>query len=358
MIRLVCFHLFNDYSGSPKMLKMVLEHFLNKGLIIDLITSQGGVLDDLRHYENLHFHICPYSFSSNRFITFLRYSFVQIFTFLYSFRWITCKKCTFLINTILPIGPAIAGKIMGKRIIYYYHENAYAKGSFYKILAWGMQKIANNIICVSKYQASFLKEQEKIKVIPNALPETFINHLHPDPQKAFIRQTVLMLSSLKEYKGTKEFIELAKRLPQFKFNLIINDTIDNINKFLIEIPVPPNLKIFSRQSDVAKFYNNASLTLNLTDSNFAIETFGLTALESMAAGLPVIVPTIGGIAEMVQDGVNGYKIDVQNLDKIQECLNFILSNFELYRHLSDNAITNSRLFNEKNVTERIYRLIK
>ena len=32
-----------------------------------------------------------------------------------------------------------------------------------------------------------------------------------------------------------------------------------------------------------------------------IETFGLTALEAMAFGLPVIVPTVGGIAEMVEE---------------------------------------------------------
>jgi glycosyltransferase involved in cell wall biosynthesis len=34
----------------------------------------------------------------------------------------------------------------------------------------------------------------------------------------------------------------------------------------------------------------------LTNPKLAIETFGLTALESMSAGLPVIVPAQGGIA--------------------------------------------------------------
>ena len=40
-------------------------------------------------------------------------------------------------------------------------------------------------------------------------------------------------------------------------------------------------------------------------------------------GLPVIVPTEGGIAEMVEDGVNGYKIDVQNLEEIENKINKI-----------------------------------
>ena len=56
----------------------------------------------------------------------------------------------------------------------------------------------------------------------------------------------------------------------------------------------------------------------------AVETFGLTALEAMSAGLPVIVPTEGGIAEMVTDGDNGYKIDVQDLNKIVEYVHLLL----------------------------------
>lgn len=41
-----------------------------------------------------------------------------------------------------------------------------------------------------------------------------------------------MLSSLKEYKGTREFITLSQRLPDYKFVLVINDTQKNIDKYL------------------------------------------------------------------------------------------------------------------------------
>ena len=47
MKTIVCFHLFNDYSGSPKVLRMVLEGLLNKGYNVDLVSSCGGVLDEL-----------------------------------------------------------------------------------------------------------------------------------------------------------------------------------------------------------------------------------------------------------------------------------------------------------------------
>lgn len=53
--------------------------------------------------------------------------------------------------------------------------------------------------------------------------------------------------------------------------------------------------------------------------------------------MPVIVPTEGGIAELVVDGWNGFKIDVQDLDKIENKIRILSTNTELYRKLSINA---------------------
>ena len=38
MKHIICFHLFNDYSGSPKVLKTVLEGLLRKSYRVDLVT--------------------------------------------------------------------------------------------------------------------------------------------------------------------------------------------------------------------------------------------------------------------------------------------------------------------------------
>lgn len=242
MKRVVCFHLFNDYSGSPKVLKMVLNGLLDRRVKVDLVTSRGGVLDELVGNPDLQFHTYRYVFSKNSLVTMMRYMLVQVYTFLLAFRYLPCRNCVFYINTLLPVGPALAGWLMGKKVVYHYHENAFAKGRFYKILAWVMQRVANQIICVSAYQASFLKRKRGVTVVPNAVPSDFVEKLHPDAAAAFERKTVLMLSSLKEYKGTREFIELAERLPQYKFVLVINDTQENIDRYLKNTLPPPIVK--------------------------------------------------------------------------------------------------------------------
>ena len=206
MNHIVCFHLFNDYSGSPKVLKGVLEGLLEKGYPVDLVTSGGGVLDELIGKPGFRKHGYRYRFSTNPIVTMCRYTAVQVYAFLVALRWLFEKDVVFYINTLLPVGPALAGRLMGKRVVYHYHENAFIKCAFYKALAWMMQRLAHEIICVSGYQASFLSTKKKVTVIPNTLPKDFVEKLHPDPKAAFRQKTVLMLSSLKGYKGTKEFI--------------------------------------------------------------------------------------------------------------------------------------------------------
>ena len=361
MKRIVCFHLFNDYSVSPKVLSMILDGLLDKGCAIDLLTSRYGVLNTLHGKQGIKFYANGYHFSQNSFVTMYFYICAQVYMFFFSFRYLFKRNVVFYINTILPIAPALAGKLIGKKVVYHYHENAFVKSRFYRLLACLMQYIADEIICVSAYQASFLKRQNGVVVIPNALPEDFIIGLRPSSEDAFFRKNILMLSSLKRYKGTLEFIRLSKLLPQFKFTLVINDTQKNIDRYLKEViasdGVSKNIEVYSRQSSVIEFYNNASLVLNLSDKTQFIETFGMTALEAMSCGLPVIVPTVGGIAEIVDDGVDGYKIDVHDLDKIGRTIELIFSDFTLYHYLAQNAKRKSQEFSYDTMINRVLSIL-
>ena len=359
MKNIVCFHLFNDYSGSPQVLRTVIEGLLEKGYSIDLVTSRGGVLDELEGKENLHMRQYNYRFARNKLIRCMRYTWVQMLVFFIALGYMFRKDTVIYINTILPIGAAIGGRLACRKVVYHYHENAKAKSTAYRILAKVMQLIASDIICVSQYQRSFLRRKKRVHIIPNALKKELAARLTPNSEKAFENKRVLLLGSLKEYKGTKEFIILASRLNRYRFELVINDSKENIDKYLKEkkITLTENISIYPRQEDVAPFYNRASLVLNLTNKKYAIETFGLTALEAMTAGLPVIVPTVGGIAEMVTDGYNGFKIDSQDCEKIEQCVENILRNKDFFVNLSNNALAKSRQYDAKHMIDNIANIL-
>ena len=52
MKKFVCFHLYNDFSGSPKVLRQVVRGMLEEGHEVVLVTSRGGVLDNAQCTTN------------------------------------------------------------------------------------------------------------------------------------------------------------------------------------------------------------------------------------------------------------------------------------------------------------------
>lgn len=359
-MKIICFHVLNDYSGSPKVLEMVLSGLLSKGYFIDLVTSKGnGALNSLQGKEKVAFYQYHYRFSKNMWWNALQFLFVQCTIFCFSFRYLFQKDIVFYLNTIMPVGAAVAAKLLRKKIVYHYHENASTKSWFYVFLAWFMQKLADEIICVSDYQRQFLQRKNGIVTIPNSLSPSFEEECVKFRGKGKKEKRILMLSSLKLYKGTLEFISLAVALPQFYFELVINDSRDTINSFLKDygVEIPANLTIWDRQKNVLPFYKRASLVLNLSNKELFVETFGMTVLEAMTAGLPVIVPTVGGVADLVNHGINGYKIDVQQLDEIKKHIISVLTDDVLYASLSQNAILVSQNYSYVKMIDSIERTI-
>lgn len=100
------------------------------------------------------------------------------------------------------------------------------------------------------------------------------------------------------------------------------------------------------------------MLVNLTNPRLAVETFGLTAAEAMTAGLPVIVPVTGGIADLVTDGVNGYRIDISELPHIAATISALLSDRELYMRLANGALAKAPEFAEERFSLSIINVFK
>jgi glycosyltransferase involved in cell wall biosynthesis len=63
------------------------------------------------------------------------------------------------------------------------------------------------------------------------------------------------------------------------------------------------------------------------------EPFGIVALEGMAAGLPTIVSDVGGMAEIVKDGVNGLKVPPGDAGALAWAIHRVVSSPEWGRSL-------------------------
>lgn len=58
----------------------------------------------------------------------------------------------------------------------------------------------------------------------------------------------------------------------------------------------------------------------------ALESFGLVVLESMAAGVPVVAAQVGGVGDVVQEGVNGFSFPVGDVSSMVAAVRYLADN--------------------------------
>ncbi len=355
-MRIFACHLLNDFSGSPKVLKQLLRGWTNNHIEVNLFTC-GGRVGFLSNLEGVNYHKFWYRYAKNPFI---RLIFLITSQLLLAIQIIRKAKQGDIIyvNTVLPFGAAIAGKLKGLRVIYHIHETTVKPAILKKILFGVVKLTANQIVYVS----NFLKKEDLVPsvksiVLHNAIEEEWFQH--KTVSKIYNQQKcVLMVCSLKEYKGVNEFVQLAKLCPSYSFSLVMNSSKEEIDRYFPTEALPTNLTLFDTQTNLHPFYAKADVILNLSKPQGWVETFGLTIIEGMAYGLPAIVPPVGGITELVSDGVNGYQVDSNDLVELKEKLSLLLENTAIYNMLSLQAKHKLKQFRETNFIGNSLRILQ
>lgn len=80
-------------------------------------------------------------------------------------------------------------------------------------------------------------------------------------------------------------------------------------------------------------------------------------IEAMCIGLPCISTNVSGANELIQNGQNGYLIDVGNTSQLIEKLELLINDQELAKQIGKNACEISDNFNKHNIVNKWVKLI-
>lgn len=347
MRNLVFVHLFNDYSGSPAVLKNVIDiSSKDKNNQLTLFTSNhSGFLDELNC--SIARKSIFYFKSSNKIIQLLFFLIAQIHLFFSVFVFLIKNKKNnniVFINTLLPFGAALAAKLCSTKIVYYLHEVSISPPPLFNFLRFIMYKTVTEQIFVSFFVKDALcKVNSKYIVIHNSISENLSKEsqrVNISQKDKFANKDILFVGSLKKYKGIDVIRTLAEKVPEFNFTVVLNCTKKELCEYLDGKTSISNIQYISRPKSICNYYSKAFCVVNLSFPDQCIETFGLTLLEGMAFHTPVLAPPVGGPIEFVTNKC-GKLISSYCIDDICTYLNYLASDFNIWKNYSDEAYIQS-----------------
>ncbi|RSK43106.1 glycosyltransferase [Hymenobacter rigui] len=333
MSHIIAVHLLNDRSGSPLVLRQALAALHQAGHHLELLTATPGPVGHLSHLPGVRIHALPYRWSASAWRTLLRFGWVQLVIF-WKVLWLARSGSVVYVNSLLPFAAALAGWCRGARVVYHVHEVSIRPALLKRLLCAVVNRTAHEVVFVSEYVRETLKLRvRRQRVIYNALSPAFVRQA-AQAAPAAAPFTVLMACSLKDYKGVPEFYALAAALPDMRFELVLNADAPTVQAYRLTHPAPANLALFSTTGNMHTFYQRAAVVLNLSRPTEWIETFGMTVLEALSYGRPVVVPPVGGVAEVNVVGQTGFALNGRELPRLVQALELLHRNAITYARMA------------------------
>lgn len=156
---------------------------------------------------------------------------------------------------------------------------------------------------------------------------------------------LLFIGRLETAKGIHLIIEAVK-----KFNsndVVLTIAGDGILKDYVISNQTNNISYVGYVDDVRSLYKDSDVFVTLPK----FEAFGLTILEAMTNGLPVLCTATGGTTEIIEDGKNGIIVD-RSMNSLVTAILDIINSYSL-KEMSINANITARRFSLTNTLNRV-----
>jgi len=216
--------------------------------------------------------------------------------------------------------------------------------SFLPLVKFSIEE-SDGVTAVSR----FLKEktltnyniEKDIRVIPNFIDTSIYKptseclckkKIAPKGEKLLVHTS--NFRQVKRVSDTIRILEKVKKEVPCRL-LLIGDGPDRseCERLSRELGLYEDVKFLGKQEGLVDILNSADIFLMPSQS----ESFGLSALEAMACGLPVVSSSVGGLPELVAHNECGYIAEIGDVDRMAKYVVQLLTNEKKYELFAENA---------------------
>ena len=145
-----------------------------------------------------------------------------------------------------------------------------------------------------------------------------------------------MVANLRPYKGHQEVLQAVARVvkshPEFRLVLIGDGTESaSLASLSNTLGIVDNVVFAGRRRDAAKLMSGFDFTL-LGSSQ---EGFPNVLMESMARAVPVVSTAVGGVTELVAEGVHGHLVPFGNIEAMSRAIHWMIERPEERRRMGE-----------------------
>lgn len=201
--------------------------------------------------------------------------------------------------------------------------------SFSPLVKFSMAQ-SDAVTCVSESLAadtrSFFTLEHELTVIPNFFVPRESVSLDRSKWVRADEKLVVHSSNFRPVKRVQDVVDVFARIketvPSKLLLLGAGEGLGSVRRRVSELGLEEEVHFLGPVRDIDSFVASADLYLLTSE----LESFGLSALEAMAYGTPVVASRVGGLSELVEDGVSGYLAGVGEIDSFAEKALKLLSN--------------------------------
>ncbi|MEK6615346.1 MAG: N-acetyl-alpha-D-glucosaminyl L-malate synthase BshA, partial [Bacteroidota bacterium] len=203
--------------------------------------------------------------------------------------------------------------------------------------------------------------KKDIRVIPNfvCLEEYKIENREEKRKEyaSYGEKILLHVSNFRKVKRVEDvlrvFAQVRKQIPAKLVLVGDGPEKENIEKLCKELDTCGDIHSLGKVKDVEKIIGLADLFILASET----ESFGLAALEAMAARVPVISTNMGGIPEVNVHGFSGMVSNVGDIDDMAKNALAILKDEKIIQQFRTNAYEQSKNFSIEKILpmyEKVY----